>query len=75
MAKGEMLSKMITLATTAHHGQYDKGGRPYILHPLTVMHHSARMMRSCSASQWGMTSLKTPRPLRTILSGWDSAIG
>jgi len=38
MAKGEMLSKMITLATTAHHGQYDKGGRPYILHPLTVMH-------------------------------------
>jgi (p)ppGpp synthase/HD superfamily hydrolase len=38
MKKGEMLSKMITLATELHAGQYDKGGRPYILHPLTVMH-------------------------------------
>jgi (p)ppGpp synthase/HD superfamily hydrolase len=36
--KGEMLSKMISLATERHAGQYDKGGRPYILHPLTVMH-------------------------------------
>lgn len=38
MNKGEMLSKMISLATERHAGQYDKGGRPYILHPLTVMH-------------------------------------
>jgi (p)ppGpp synthase/HD superfamily hydrolase len=38
MAKGEMLSKMISLATESHAGQFDKGGRPYILHPLTVMH-------------------------------------
>lgn len=38
MAKGEMLSKMISLATERHAGQFDKGGRPYILHPLTVMH-------------------------------------
>jgi (p)ppGpp synthase/HD superfamily hydrolase len=37
-AKGEMLSKMISLATERHAGQFDKGGRPYILHPLTVMH-------------------------------------
>jgi (p)ppGpp synthase/HD superfamily hydrolase len=37
-AKGEMLSKMISLATERHTGQFDKGGRPYILHPLTVMH-------------------------------------
>lgn len=36
--KGEMLSKMISLATERHAGQFDKGGRPYILHPLTVMH-------------------------------------
>lgn len=35
---GEMLSKMISLATERHAGQFDKGGRPYILHPLTVMH-------------------------------------
>ena len=36
--KGEMLSKMISLAIERHAGQFDKGGRPYILHPLTVMH-------------------------------------
>lgn len=35
---GEMLSKMISLATERHAGQFDKGGRPYILHPLAVMH-------------------------------------
>lgn len=37
MTKGAMLDKMIVLATTAHAGQFDKGGRPYILHPLRVM--------------------------------------
>jgi len=35
---GIMLCKMIQLATQRHAGQFDKGGRPYILHPLTVMH-------------------------------------
>lgn len=38
VARGQMLSKMISLATERHVGQFDKGGRPYILHPLTVMH-------------------------------------
>ena len=38
MAKGEMLSKAILIATLAHEGQFDKGGKPYILHPLTVLH-------------------------------------
>jgi len=37
MQKGEMLDKMLVICTNAHHGQYDKGGRPYILHPLRVM--------------------------------------
>lgn len=37
MKKGEMLDRMLVLATNAHHGQFDKGGRPYILHPLRVM--------------------------------------
>jgi (p)ppGpp synthase/HD superfamily hydrolase len=37
MKKGEMLDKAIHLATNAHHGQFDKGGKPYILHPLRVM--------------------------------------
>lgn len=38
-AKGELLNKMLVLATNAHAGQYDKGGKPYILHPLKVMHY------------------------------------
>lgn len=37
MKKGEMLDKALHLATNAHHGQFDKGGKPYILHPLRVM--------------------------------------
>jgi guanosine-3',5'-bis(diphosphate) 3'-pyrophosphohydrolase len=37
MRKGEMLDKMLVICTNAHHGQYDKGGSPYILHPLRVM--------------------------------------
>jgi (p)ppGpp synthase/HD superfamily hydrolase len=31
------LDKAIKLATDAHRGQFDKGGAPYILHPLRVM--------------------------------------
>lgn len=32
-----LLSQAITLATVSHDGQVDKGGHPYILHPLRVM--------------------------------------
>lgn len=39
MRKGEMLAQMLHIATTAHHGQFDKGSNPYILHPLKVMHY------------------------------------
>jgi (p)ppGpp synthase/HD superfamily hydrolase len=39
MKRGEMLAKMIHIATNAHDGQFDKGGVPYILHPLKVMHY------------------------------------
>lgn len=37
MKKGELLAKMIHLAVNGHAGQFDKSGRPYILHPLKVM--------------------------------------
>lgn len=37
MSKGEMLSSMLITATKAHAGQKDRGGKPYILHPLAVM--------------------------------------
>jgi GTP diphosphokinase / guanosine-3',5'-bis(diphosphate) 3'-diphosphatase len=39
MKKGELLNKMLVLATNAHSGQYDRGGNPYILHCLKVMHY------------------------------------
>jgi guanosine-3',5'-bis(diphosphate) 3'-pyrophosphohydrolase len=39
MRKGEMLDTMLVIVTNAHHGQFDKGGNPYILHPLKVMHY------------------------------------
>lgn len=39
MRKGELLSRMLVLATNAHAGQFDKSGNPYILHPLKVMHY------------------------------------
>lgn len=39
MKKGEMLAKMLVIATNAHAGQFDKGGNPYILHPLKVLYY------------------------------------
>ena len=34
-----LLSKMLVFVTNKHDGQFDKGGNPYILHPLKVMHY------------------------------------
>lgn len=33
-----MLDKAILMATNGHHGQFDRGGKPYILHCLAVLH-------------------------------------
>lgn len=40
MKKGTMLSNMLIIMTNAHAGQFDKGGNPYQLHPLKVMHYT-----------------------------------
>jgi hypothetical protein len=37
--KMNMLGRAIEIAATAHAGQLDKGGQPYILHPLWVMNN------------------------------------
>lgn len=34
-----MISSAIAFATEMHNGQFDRGGMPYILHPLKVMHY------------------------------------
>lgn len=39
MRKGEMLGRMLVIATNGHAYQLDRGGAPYILHPLKVMHY------------------------------------
>ena len=35
--KGQLLEIAVRLAAEAHHGQLDRNGEPYILHPLAVM--------------------------------------
>lgn len=37
--KDHQLANMLVLAAQRHDGQFDKGGNPYILHPLKVMHY------------------------------------
>lgn len=35
--KGELLAKALRVMIDAHESQFDKGGKPYALHPLAVM--------------------------------------
>lgn len=34
-----MLSRMLAIVAHRHEGQFDRGGAPYVLHPLKVMHY------------------------------------
>ena len=40
MRKGEMLNIMLVLVATEFDGMYDKGGVPYVMHCLKVMHYT-----------------------------------
>lgn len=40
MKRGEALNKMLVLVTTEFDGIFDKGGVPYVLHCLKVMHYT-----------------------------------
>lgn len=40
MKKGELLNRMLVLATVKFEGKYDKAGQPYILHCLKVMYYT-----------------------------------
>lgn len=40
LTPAEQLSLMVKLAANGHCDQFDKGGRPYILHVLKVMHYT-----------------------------------
>lgn len=37
MTEQEQLTRMIYIATSVHNKQYDRGGKPYILHPIHLM--------------------------------------
>lgn len=39
MKKGQLLNAMLVFCTNKHANQFDKGGNPYILHPLKVMYY------------------------------------
>ena len=39
MKRGELLNMALVFAATKHSGQFDRGGHPYILHPLKVFYY------------------------------------
>lgn len=43
MKMNEWLTRALAVAIEAHEGQLDKGGYPYILHPLRMMHEARTM--------------------------------
>src|SRR3546814_15835682 len=62
-----LLDQAIILATRAHAGQIDKGGAPYILHPLRVMlgrSEERRVGKECVStcrSRWSTYHIKKKR--------------
>lgn len=73
---GEMLSKMISLATGRHAGQFDKGGRPYILHPLAVMHklHTDDEELQCIAVGHDLLEDTTVSPIELEVLGFSPRV-
>ena len=77
------LQRAISIAVEAHEGQIDKGGNPYILHPLRVM-MSLRtvdemivgvlhdVVEDCSDRGFGWERLEEERFSNTVLDGLKS---
>lgn len=72
MSKREQqkLARAIAIASNAHQGQFDRGGNPYILHCLTVMHKvksSDPVLKQIAVmhdliedcDEWSLTTLKS----------------
>ena len=49
MFYSELINKAIDLAYSAHHGQKDKAGRPYFIHPFTVAMKMETEAEICTA--------------------------
>ena len=49
MLYSELINKAIDIAYSAHHGQRDKSGRPYFLHPVVVASQMDNEYETCAA--------------------------
>lgn len=74
-----MLERAISIATEAHTQQVDKGGEPYILHPLRVMLSVEGELERVVAvlhdvvedSAWTLDGLRAARFPRTVVEAID----
>jgi (p)ppGpp synthase/HD superfamily hydrolase len=71
MKRGEMLGKMLLIATNAHAGQFDRGGAPYILHPLKVMHYLKSEDEELQCIALGHDVVENPT---TIIHGYRGCV-
>ena len=49
MLYSELINKAIDIAYSAHHGQRDKAGRPYFLHPVIIASQMDNEYETCTA--------------------------
>lgn len=82
----EVLDKAIIIATNCHKGQVDKGGEPYILHPLRVMTNVSSLegkicavlhdvLEDCDITQEELVDMGIPYYLTEVLLLLSREIG